>query len=843
MRHRRWSSGCWLVLLGVFLLPAAACAQQDAGGAVAAADSGGYEEAIRTARAAVLENPDDTVARRALVQALIDVGRYDEAAEEATGLPNLRGVALRERGRLAEAEAAFTEALEAEGPDQLVAEFNLAELIFNRGDRDEAVPRFDSFIDLYNQSSGLSSPDLTAVGNAVRYLGVTQPELFQDAVMAYDEAVSADPSNVEPNIRLAELFLEKYNSTEAHTALQDALAINESHPRVLLGLARANAFDGDRTAALELVEQSLEINPNLVSGRTFLARMMLDTEDYEGAEAELEKALEVNPGSLEALAMRAALHFVRGDLDEYEASRAQVSELNPMYPGLLTTVAEIAGQHRLYAEAAELAAEATQLDPVHWQSFGELGLNQFRLGQIDEARESLERSFAGDPYNVWIKNNLDLLDTFEEYDIRRLDGFELMLHQDEADLLLPYLEIAAVQAHSELAERYGDQPRGDVRIELYPRSADFSVRTVGLAGLGALGVSFGDVLALDSPSAREAGTYNWLTTLWHEMAHTIALGVSESRVPRWFTEGLSVHEERRARPGWGYPVTPEFLIVYDDDELPPVSRLNEGFVRPRTPAHLAHAYDMAALVAAWIEETRGFDAIIQMLHGYRDGRSAEEIFQNVLGGDDEEIDEEFDRWLRDRESPEEARTFMTLFQRGRAAMEAGDLDEARQALEQAGELFPVAASGSPYALLAQIHVQEGNDEGAIEALQILTEHDETAYSGNLELAQMLEENGDPAGAAAALERAVWIYPYEADPHLKLADLYTELDEHLLAVRERRAVVGLEPTNRAAALYQLALSLFQAGELERARVEVLRALEAAPNFEEAQDLLLQIHEAS
>jgi cellulose synthase operon protein C len=842
MRYRG-SSGYWVLLLACLLLPAAACAQQDAGAAATALEAGEYEDAIRIGQALIQDDPGDAAARRTLVQALIDVGRYDEAAETAVGLPNLRGVALLARGRIAEAEAAFNEAIQADGPDRLTAEFNLAELMFERGDRAEAIPRLNAFIDVYNGGTGLSSEGLTAVGNAVRYLGISEPQLFQDAVMAYDEAITADPTNVEPNVRMAELFLEKYSSPEAHAALQDALAINQHHPRVLLGLARANAFDGDRTAALELVQQSLEVNPNLVPARTFLARSMIDTENYEGAEEELRKALEVNPSSLEALSMLAALQFVRGDTRAYEATKAEVSRLNPMYAGLLVTSAEIAAQHRLYAQAADLAREATELDPLYWQGFGELGLNQFRLGRIEDARASLERSFAGDPYNVWIKNNLDLLDTFEEYDVRRLAGFELMLHRDEADLLLPYLEIAAAQAHSELSERYGDRPRGDVRIEMYPRSADFSVRTVGLAGLGALGVSFGDVLALDSPSAREAGSYNWLTTLWHEMAHTIALGVSESRVPRWFTEGLSVHEERRARPGWGHPITPEFLIVYDDDELPPVSRLNEGFIRPRTPAHIGHAYDMAALVAAWIEETRGFDAIIRMLHGYRDGQSTEEVFRTVLGDEGEAIDEDFDRWLRERSDPADARTFMTLFQQGRQAMDAGDMAAATRAFEQAGELFPVAASGSPYALLAQIHLREGDEEAAIEALKILSEHDETAYSANQELARLLEENGDVQGAAAALERAVWIYPYDAEPHVKLAELYGQLGEHPLAVRERRAIVGLQPTDRAGALYQLASALFQAGQLEQARSEVLRALEIAPNFTEAQDLLLQIHEAS
>jgi Tfp pilus assembly protein PilF len=50
---------------------------------------------------------------------------------------------------------------------------------------------------------------------------------------------------------------------------------------------------------------------------------------------------------------------------------------------------------------------------------------------------------------------------------------------------------------------------------------------------------------------------------------------------------------------------------------------------------------------------------------------------------------------------------------------------------------------------------------------------------------------------------------------------------------------LDPVDRAEAEYQLALVYFQAGDLRQARRVVLRALERAPNFEKALDLLLNI----
>jgi Tfp pilus assembly protein PilF len=73
-------------------------------------------------------------------------------------------------------------------------------------------------------------------------------------------------------------------------------------------------------------------------------------------------------------------------------------------------------------------------------------------------------------------------------------------------------------------------------------------------------------------------------------------------------------------------------------------------------------------------------------------------------------------------------------------------------------------------------------------------------------------------------------------------MYTSVGEHRKAVRERKAVVALNPVDRAEALYQLALAYRNAGDAAAARREVLRALEHAPAFEKAQDLLLALRQS-
>ena len=95
--------------------------------------------------------------------------------------------------------------------------------------------------------------------------------------------------------------------------------------------------------------------------------------------------------------------------------------------------------------------------------------------------------------------------------------------------------------------------------------------------IGALGACFGRVVTMDSPRARPPGEFNWGVTLWHEMAHVITLQLSDQRVPRWLTEGISVFEEKRARPEWGREMDLPFARALDRGQVLSLKDLNSGF--------------------------------------------------------------------------------------------------------------------------------------------------------------------------------------------------------------------------------------------------------------------------
>jgi len=885
---RRDMTGLVFGWLGYFLCLAstAACsvqANQSESGAEALR-RGDYEKAIEFFTDRIDEEPADVEANRGLVQAYRNTGRFREAERtigafersfpESVDLANSLGEILHTTGRLDSAREAFQRAIAGGAGDALSAELNLAVLDYEQGRRPEAMSRFDRFIDVYNHNGRgartLSAADLTAVGTACRYLGVENPQLFKDALRAFDEASAADPLGVEPKLRTGELFLEKHNSADAGATFQEVLSDNPNHPRALLGLARVMDFD-NAPETMDVLQRSLEINPHLVEARVFLARQYLDLEDYGRASVEADRALDVNPVSLEALSIVAATRFLQGDDKGFEETRDRILAQNPGYAELYNTLSDVSVQNRLYREAATFSRQAVLLDDKSWRAYGLLGLNQLRLGDVEEGWANLERSFAGDPYNVWIKNTLDLLDTFPDYQETKSERFLLVIDGEESELLAPYVMSLAEEAYDALAERYQYRPETPIRVEVYPSHADFSVRTIGLAGLGALGVCFGPVIAIDSPSARERGMFNWGSTLWHELAHTVTLGMTDNRVPRWVSEGLSVFEEHRARPGWGDDVSIPFLVAYQKDMLLSIAELNNGFIRPSYPHQIGNSYYQAALVFELIEREYGFPAILEMLEGYKNGLRTAEVFRNGLGVELDAFDELFEDYLEERfatpasvikappdDQPEgqivealspqqiqnrlakDPRDFLGQLAMGEALFKQGELEEAVGYLTRAKLLFPEhGGNNSPYWYLAQIYRQQEDLEKAAEELTVFTGINESHYDAHLALAEVRESLGDLPGAAEALGQAVFIYPMEIEPHRRLAEIHRELGSFRLAIPERQAVVALELVDRAQALYELAFAYYEAGDSSNARREVLRALEIAPNFEEAQDLLLSL----
>ncbi len=836
---------------------------------VAELKKGDYENAYKLLSARLTSNPNDPIAQQALLRVFIETGRYLEA--EATGRRFLAktpdtaavrhelGEALALMGKHTEAIAEFERA--AAGADKskayevkLASDLRRAEVLDEIGQEDRAKPIYETLVKFYTENNPNNAPELTLIARALVHLG-----RYQDANDMYRSAIEADSDYLEAQLGAAELFTDKYQYADAATFLDDALKINGNSARAHLDVALNKRNDGSDDAALG---RALTINPNLVEAIALKAALALDMAQFDAATTEIDKALKINPRSLEAHSLRAAMFYLQDK--EFEPEVAATLAINSRYGGVYNTLSHYATITRRTEQAAAFARRATELSPQLWDAHLNLGMALLRLGQMEPGRAAVEKAFKGDPFNLWAKNTLDLLDTMADYREVRRGVFVIKASAQESDVLSPYAANLLEEAAAKLTAKYKFTPKGPIIVEIFQNHEDFAVRTLGIPGLGALGVCFGFVIAQDSPSAREAGEFNWGSTMWHEYTHVITLQMTDYRIPRWFSEGLSVYEERRARPGWGDDWNPLFVRSFVDGRWFKIADLDGAFQRPRTPQDLPIAYFEASQICEFVAERFGFDAILQMLAMYREKTKTPDVLRQVLKLSEADFDREFFAYVDKKARPlhqalstqsnvvasmtkeevlKQLATQDTFALRIRAAeLLAADGDTAGAVAHyiRAIELFPYASSqGNPYDSLAKLLEQKGDAARAATILEGLVKTDENNLEALKTIARIRSALGERQKAVDALRASFFISPFDYKLHTQAGELSVDLKDYSQALTEFQVALALQPPNVAEANYNVATAYYALGRQPEAKRSVLRALEAAPRYEKAQELLLKI----
>ena len=478
---------------------------------------------------------------------------------------------------------------------------------YDRGRRGQAAGCYREFI--------VRSADPAVRAEAFWRLGD-----LKSANESFRAAVNAAPDDADLRVRWGHLYVQSHQEGEAAKLFAEALERDEDHVAAKLGAAgvMAGRFEG---AALEKVNEALAAKPEQVDGHLLLARMALEEGNLEKAEqslqAALEKAESLQASPLETYALLASLDLLRNNRDSAWIDKALAR--NPTFGKIYAEQAHFYVITRRYREATERLKKAVALDPSLWQAHAELGVNLMREGLEDEGRRHLEIAYNGDPYSAKTVNTLRLMDSFDDFvtlsnkerdpsapgegadeeELRALltkPEILVKLHKDEAELLRPYVFELAERAVAEFSRKYDFVPEKPVQIELYPNHDDFAVRTMAMPGIGLLGVTFGYVVAMDSPSGREPGGFHWGTTLWHELAHVFTLEATDHLVPRWYSEGVSMYEEWQGDPRWGESIGPDFISAVQQEKLLPVAELDRGFIRPRFPGQVQVSYMQAGLV-------------------------------------------------------------------------------------------------------------------------------------------------------------------------------------------------------------------------------------------------------
>jgi tetratricopeptide (TPR) repeat protein len=428
-------------------------------------------------------------------------------------------------------------------------------------DAETALIRASRQVRLLAEYDSLTEREWIAIGRIYELRGTDAK-----VVLAHYRDLQSQYNSLEAHIAVGELGLATYAYDLAAREYASALEIDANNQDALMGLLTCFHEFGDPREE-EIATRLSKINPNHPRARTISARRHLDLGEFDAAEEELNRVLETNPVHLEALALKASVHFLRPNISQHGttqhgATRTRVLDFNPRYAEFDRIVSEIVARHYRFEDAVAFLHAAIELDDQDPRIRLSLALNLLRLGKDEQARHHLETAFAADPYNVHAFNLLEVADEMDTFTTVGDGLWRLRLPSLEADVLSAEMLALLRKASSRYEPLYDVTLERPVIVQMFRDHDSFMVRSTGLPGnAGHLGICFGGLITMDSPRARPTGAVNWRQILWHEFVHVITLQKTRNRMPRWLSEGISVFEETRLDLAWGQRLDPDFREV------------------------------------------------------------------------------------------------------------------------------------------------------------------------------------------------------------------------------------------------------------------------------------------
>jgi len=672
----------------------------------------------------------------------------------------------------------------------------------------------------------------------------------------YRQAVS-DSNDPLIKTHWAMLYLQTHQVSDAQSLLREALLYDEGFLPARLAMVETNlsTFVG---LAREDLNNILAEMPENVHALMLQARMELEVQNTDMARSTLAKAKPlIEARGLPLLghhALQASANLLDAKpIDEWVEKALGI---NPSYGEIYSTVAHYYIITYRYREAVDLYLKAIKLNPRLASAQRDLGINYLRINNVFGARYHIQKAFDIDPYNAETVNTLRFLDKIDNMRISSVDITDpdnpdlligrviIRLDREDADALEPYVQNLAKKAMQVFTKRYNFQLARPMIVELYHDHDDFGVRTVSTPGIPLAGVAFGYLLAMDSPKARPDGEYHWGTTLWHEIAHVFTLGATNHLLPRWMSEGLSVYEEWNTGPLVDRSIPIDTLLAITKNELLPVDQLDAGFVRPTYNGQVQVSYTQAGLICDFIASRWGHNALVTMLDQFSNHATTSEALIAAIGMNGAAFDVQFNEHINEKYG-EFARSLDDFKIAGRQlgrAIQAEDWVSVTVLARNVIERDPTrVGADNAYEVLARSLREQGNEEGAMDTLLDWHKLGGHGVESLRLLVRDLRKRERFDEAAIVMESINWVSPYVVEEHQWLGDYYLEKQETNLAIREYDALLGLQPEDPATALLGKARAALQNGDKEKAKRQVLYALEHAPFYRSAQKLLLEFNE--
>lgn len=275
---------------------------------------------------------------------------------------NLRAQALLAQGNTVQARKNLETALELQ-PDYFLAANNLAALDVRDKSLEAARKRLGAFLER-NPSS--VSAMLSLADIADRSLD------DKDRLRWLEKAAATSPATLQPHLLLTRHHLEQNDFRKAVATARRAQLANPQSAEALALLAKTQLAVGEKADAVTTYYSLVKLTPNSAAAHYGLASALAESKNISAAQASLTKALELQPGYLDAEVAMATLEANAGRFPEALRLAQRIRSRSPKSPvgaalegDVRMSQGDFAGAARAYDAALEISTSSVLFINAH----------------------------------------------------------------------------------------------------------------------------------------------------------------------------------------------------------------------------------------------------------------------------------------------------------------------------------------------------------------------------------------------------------------------------------------------------------------------------------------------
>ena len=298
---------------------------------------------------ALIESGSDADLRQAI--ALLE----SAVADDRSGVVRYNlGLAYQHLGDTRSAQNQYQSVISVD-PDNGYAWLGLGKVHEQEGDHRAALSTYETGVQNVPNDVELS----VALINALRRNG-----RVDDSIAAAREAIKVNAKSLPVYNALGLAYLEKNNLVLARFVFQKAIQeIDDAEDNAMLqaNFGRAYYLADDKAKGTEHLQRALQLAPDLVIAKVYLARIYMDDHNYADTVPLLEEAARLDPGNADIQLTLGVAYRGVGRLDDAEKAYERALQLDEADPSPHLNLGVLKGDYRKDYKGA-VAAFNTYLD-------------------------------------------------------------------------------------------------------------------------------------------------------------------------------------------------------------------------------------------------------------------------------------------------------------------------------------------------------------------------------------------------------------------------------------------------------------------------------------------------